>query len=205
MGFLSASVSMTRYRIMDEVPATLWPEALNLLKKYAFKDIDHSAEERSWGWSAADNWLDTAWRDSSPEKGAYLVFNLRLETRRLSPAVFKKHYELEVMDAEREAKTQGQKFLGRERKKELKEQVKLRLLARCLPVPAVFEVAWNTQAGQVWLASTNSKVKELFVNYFADCFELRLEALTPYMLALHQLGDEAGRRLDSLEATTFSI
>ncbi|GAB7080370.1 recombination-associated protein RdgC [Megalodesulfovibrio paquesii] len=203
MGFCSASASITRYRIVEEAPSSLWMEIPERLQRFAFKDIDQSAEERSFGWSNADNWLDTTWREGSPQKGDYFVFNLRLETRRVSPAVFKKHFELHLADAEHEARQKGQKFVGRNQKKELKEQVKLRLMARALPVPAVFEVAWNMQTGHVWLASTNSKVKEMFTNFFTDTFELHLEPLTPFFLGLSLLGQEAGPRLEALEPAAF--
>lgn len=204
MGFLSASSSITRYRIVEDVPQSLWAEIPDTLRRFAFKDIDQSAEERSFGWSSADNWLDTDWRDGGPQKGDYLVFNLRLETRRVSPAVFKKHFELAIMDAEVDAKAKGQKFVGRSQKKELKEQVRLRLLARSLPVPAVFEVAWSIQRGHVWLGSTNTKVKEMFTNYFTDTFELHLEPLTPFFLAMSHLGQEAAPKLEALEPAVFS-
>ena len=82
MAFISGSTSFTRYRIVEDVPDELWPKIPELLKKFAIKEIDQTADERSWGWVCFDDWLDTALRTAPPEKGAYLTFSLRLDTRR---------------------------------------------------------------------------------------------------------------------------
>ena len=48
---MSASVGLTRYRIVEEdIPSSLWHEVEDRLKRNAFRDIDASAEERSFGW-----------------------------------------------------------------------------------------------------------------------------------------------------------
>ena len=100
MGLLAASGGFTRYRIVGDVPTQTLREAPDRLKKYAFTDIDHSTEERSFGWVALEDYLDTEWRSAPPEKGHFLAFSLRLDTRRVSPAVLKKHLRLAI-DAEK--------------------------------------------------------------------------------------------------------
>ena len=203
MGFLSSSTSFTRFQVSEEVPPSLYSDAINRLKKFAFRDIDESAEERSFGWVAMENMLDTRWSAAPPEKGEYLAFTLRLDTRRIAPAVFKKHLQIALLRAEAEAKEQGRKGVSRERKKELKEQVRLKLMARALPVPAVFDVVWSTTSGVVYLATTNSKVCEMFTNLFTDTFELHLEPLSPYYLAVRLVGAEAQARLEQIEPVRF--
>lgn len=203
MSFLSASVGLARYRIIEDVPATLFPEVPNKLREWAFRDIDETADERSFGWTNFDDMLDVAWRVSPPEKAHYLAFSLRLETRRVQPAVFKKHYQLALNAELAKAKEQGKNFVGRERKKELKEQVMLKLRARSLPIPAVFGALWNTQTGHVWLDTTNAKARALFEDLFAMTFELHLEPLSPFFLAQEMLGEKATATLENLEPTIF--
>lgn len=203
MSFLKSSTSFTRFRIVDELPAELWATVPDKLRQYAFQDIDEIPEERSFGWVNFDDMLDASWRISSPEKAEYLTFSLRLDTRRIPPAVLKKHTRIALQEEERRIKEQGKKFVARERKKEIAEQVKLRLRSRFLPIPAEFQVVWNTQTSRIYLASTQGKVIELFQEQFTRTFDLHIEQLLPYGLALSLLGDDISARLDEVEATRF--
>lgn len=203
MSFLKSSSSFTRFRIVDELPAELWATVPDKLRQYAFQDIDEIPEERSFGWVNFDDMLDASWRISPPEKAEYLAFSLRLDTRRIPPAVLKKHTRIALQEEERRIREQGKKFIARERKKEIAEQVKLRLRSRFLPIPAEFQVVWNTQTAKIYLASTQGKVIELFQELFTRTFDLHIEQLLPYGLALSLLGDDISARLDEVEATRF--
>jgi len=173
------------------------------LKRFAFVDIDQSAEERSFGWVCFDDLLDAEWKTSSPEKGEYLVFSLRLDTRRVSPAMFKKHWLLALKQKVAELPEQGRKYLTRDQKAELREHVRQRLLARSLLIPAVFDVVWSVRDNRVYLATTNAKIRTLFEDMFARTFELALEPLTPVVLAQEHLGEAVRHRLDEFEGAVF--
>ncbi|MDR2694948.1 MAG: hypothetical protein LBC79_01025, partial [Deltaproteobacteria bacterium] len=176
-----------------------------LLKRYAFQDIDAlPGEVRAFGWTSFDDMLDIEWAAAPPEKGAYLVFALRLETRRIPPAVLKKHWALALREEKQRMAGQGKQFISRERKRELKEQVQLRLMRHFLPIPAIFDVIWATGADLVYFASTQRKVLDIFEEYFTKCFELPLEQLTPYGLAAMSLTEHDLNRLDTLEPTNFA-
>ena len=205
MGFIGASCTFTRYRILERPPAALWAQVPALLKRYAFQDIDAlPGEVRAFGWTSFDDMLDLEWAAAPPEKGAYVVFALRLETRRVPPAVFKKHYALALREETQRMAGQGKQFISRERKKELKEQVQLRLMRHFLPIPAIFDVIWATEADLVYFASTQRKVLDIFEEHFTKSFELPLEQLTPYGLAAMSLSEHELDRLDTLEPTTFA-
>ncbi|WP_294625915.1 recombination-associated protein RdgC [uncultured Bilophila sp.] len=203
MGLLGTSCSFTRFRIADSVPQELWMNIPAKLKQFAFQDIDDIPEERAWGWTSFEDMLDTQWRSALPEKGAYLAFALRLDTRRIPPAVLKKHVMIALREEEARIKEQGKKFIARDRKTELRDQVKLRLLGRFLPIPAIFDVVWATDSNIVYLASTQSKLIELFMNHFTLTFDLHLEPLTPYALAATLMDEASLSRLDNLEPTSF--
>jgi len=203
VSILGSSVGLTRYRILEEVTDEILRNIPELLKKHAFMDIDATAEERSFGWTNIDNMLDMIWADSPPEKGEYFAFSLRLDTRRIQPAVLKKHYQIALNEELAKAKEQGRDFLSRERKKEIKEQVSLRLRARSLPIPAVFDIIWAPSDNRIYLDTTNAKAKGLFEDLFRDTFELTIEPLTPFFLAMEHLGEDAAQRLETLEPTSF--
>jgi hypothetical protein len=205
MGFASASCTFTRYRVLERPSAELWTQVPALLKRYAFQDIDAlPGEARSVGWTSFDDMLDVEWAASPPEKGAYMTFALRLETRRIPPAVLKKHLALALREEKRRIAGQGKQFISRERKNELKEQVQLRLMRHFLPIPAIFDIVWATDSGLVYFASTQRKILDMFEEYFTKCFELPLEQLTPYGLAALSLTEQELDRLDTLEPTTFA-
>lgn len=204
MSFFSNSTSFTRFKITNEVPSGLWKDIPDKLRQFAFKDIDELPEERSWGWAAFEDMLDVEWSKFPPQKGSdYLAFSLRLETRRVPPAVIKKHVGLAWKKEEEQIRQIGKTFISRERKKEIKEQVLFKLNKRFLPIPAEFQVIWNTSKNEVWIASTQRKVLELFQEYFARSFELDVEQLTPYGLAAEFLNEAELDRLNNIESTSF--
>lgn len=204
MGLLSASGSFTRYRINGDVTDETIRNAPQLLLKNAFQDIDHTADERSFGWTCFEDMLDSQWRTAPPEKAHYLVFSLRLDTRRISPAVFKKHLRI-ALDAEKEAGAEtGKSFISKDRKREVAEQVRLKLMARSLPIPAVFDVVWNVTTHEIYLNSVNAKLKSMFEDLFTLTFELELEPMTPAYLAMRLTDESRHAMLEDLEPSQFS-
>ncbi|MBG0791540.1 MAG: recombination-associated protein RdgC [Desulfovibrionaceae bacterium] len=203
MSILSASLGLTRYRIIEEVPRELLQQVPEKLKQFCMIDIDGTADERAFGWTNIDDMLDMNWTQSPPEKGAYLTFSLRLDTRRIPPAVLKKHNAIALNKELEHNKEQGKNFVSRDRKREVKEQVVLRLRARTLPIPAVFDVVWNPAENRIYLATTNAKVCALFEDHFASTFDLHLEPLTPFFMAMDILGEEAAPKLENLDPTIF--
>ena len=203
MSFLRPNISFTRFKLTEAAPAELWTSIPARLKQFAFVDIDHIPEERSFGWVNFDDMLDVEWTTSVPEKGHYLAFSLRLDTRRISPAVLRKHIALALRKEESRNKEEGKSFVSRTRKKEIKESVRAELLRRSLPIPAEFNVIWDTRQNIIILESTNAKIIDMFGNHFTASFDLELEQLTPYSLATHLLGENIAVKLDSLTPTAF--
>lgn len=203
MTILSASLGLTRYRIIEEVPRELLSQVPEKLKKFCFVDIDATADERAFGWTNIDDMLDMNWTQSPPEKAEYFTFKLRLDTRRISPAVLKKHYTIALNKELAHNKEQGKNFVSRDRKREVKEQVTLRLRARSLPIPAVFDIIWNPTTNRIYLDTTNPKIRALFEDHFTITFDLHLEPLTPFFMAMDVLGEKAAPRLENLDPTIF--
>jgi DNA recombination-dependent growth factor C len=189
---------------MEAIPDSLWASIPERLRQCAFQEIEETAEERGWGWVCFDDMLDSHWHSAPPEKGAYLTFSLRLDTRRIPPAVMNKHLTLALREEERKIKEQGKKYVSRERKKELKEQIQLKLRARSLPIPAYFNVVWNMQTREVFFTSTQEKMIDLFTDYFTHTFGLTLEKYTPYSLAASLFGEGCLETLDAVEPTDFA-
>ncbi len=203
VSILSASLGLTRYRIIEEIPGELLQQVPEQLAQNSFVDIDNTAEERSFGWTNIDDFLDVNWAVSPPEKAEYFAFSMRLETRRVQPAVLRKHYQIALKAELERNKEQGKTFVSRDRKRELKEQVTLKLRARSLPVPAVFDVVWAPSVNRVYLDTTNAKARSLFEDLFIQTFDMHLEQLAPFYMAMEMLGEESVEKLENLDPTIF--
>ena len=200
----SASISFTRFRVIDPIPSELLTQIPEKLRQFAFRDIDDLPEMQAYGWVCFEDMLDTGWRTAPPQKGNYFTFSLRLDTRRIPPAIIKKQLSLALKAEKEKMQAQGKKFISRERKKDLKEQVLLRLRQRFLPVPAEFHVVWEPDRNEVWFASTQGKMIDLFMEAFLNTFELHLEQIEPYSLAEGLLDDVDMGKLDRSESTRFT-
>ena len=205
MGFLASTCSFTRFRVIDPVPDGLWAEIPQLLKNGAILDIDETSDTQADGWVSFDDYLDTTWQAGPPQKGAYLAFSLRLDIRRVPAGVVRKYLDLALKREKAENEKNGRKFISRERRKELKEQVQMALRKRFLPVPGEFNVIWNTANNEIWFASTQEKMIELFAQRFLDTFKLHIEQLTPPALALSMLGKEAEEAIHDADSVDYTM
>lgn len=204
MGFASSSCSFTRFKIVDPVPDNLFCQLTDKLVQYSFRDIDDLPEMRSIGWVNFDDMLDSSWSLSPPQKGDLIFFSLRMDTRRIPPAVFKKHFSLAILKEKNEMQNKERKFISRERKKEIKEQVLLRLRQKFLPIPAIFDVIWIIEKNEIWFFSLQSKMIDLFMDEFLKTFGLHIEPFTPFNLAADFLDEENILRLEALQETIFA-
>ncbi len=183
MAILSGSVSMTRYRIIDDVPPEAFSEAHTKLKSKAFPANEQ--EVSHYGWCNFDDLLDTEWRLSPPEKGEWLCFGLRYDKRKVPAAALKKELR-EVINAEI---SEGRR-ITKGRRQELKEIVTLRLLKQAIPVPTMAQVTWNMQTNAVYITTISTKFLELFEDFFVETFGLHLERTTPSVAARTEAPDK---------------
>ena len=181
MGFLASNVSITRFKVLaDESPDG--SSIQDALLGNAFRPIDDTADEVSMGWTSYENMEDMEWSEAPPDKGPYAFFCLRRDTRKVAPALLKKKVNEALAEELENFQAEGYHAVPRDRKKEIKEQVKLRLLAQTHPVPETHDVCWNLRDGTVYLASTSNKIVEAFFELFEATFGLQLEPLRPYYL-----------------------
>ena len=204
MGLLNSSCSFTRFRVIDPITDEIYAAVPDKLKLYSFRDIDEQPDMQSIGWVNFDEMLDPTWAASPPHKGELILFSMRMDTRRIPPAVLKKHLAIALQKEKKDLLAKDRNFIPRERKKEIREQVALRLRQRFLPVPAVFDVVWIIARNEIWFFSVQSKMIDLFMEEFLKTFNLHIEPLTPYNLAASFLDEESNPALDGIQATMFA-
>jgi DNA recombination-dependent growth factor C len=204
MGIMATSSTVTRLRIAEAVTPAILSSVPDKLKQFCFRSIDATTDERSWGWVCFDDMLDPAWQTAPPEKGEYMAFALRVDVRKIPSSILKKDLAVALKEEEKKNKEVGKTFTSRERKKELKEQVRLKLLSRIPPQPTTVDVVWSTSRNILHVTTNSSKLLDLLSDYFTLTFDLHVEPLTPYALAASMLDETAMARLDSLEPTRFA-
>lgn len=184
MGLLSSSVSFVRYSVEGEIPSDFTNFAAERIKANAFHDIDDSFEESSVGWVSVMNMFDTEFAYASFEVSDYIVLSLRIDERKVSAAALKKFSRKEE---ERIKKERQVPHLNRSHLLEIKENIKLQLMKKAVPLPSVYDVCWNLAQGTLLFFSTSLKAQELLENFFKETFGLDLVLQIPYLTAQHLL------------------
>jgi hypothetical protein len=198
MGVYANTVSITQFAVPGELPKSDQFEWFS--KKLAdrgFQSIENSTEESAEGWTLVDKPDDSSfdvpsefWRDN------YVVFSLRKDQRRIPAAVLKSHTGRE--EGAFLAQNPNLRRTPKHKREEIKEQVQLRLMTRCLPVPSNVDVVWDQKNGILTLYSLGTKVIERFEDIFRKTFEgFSPVIIHPFARARNLL---EGQLLDSLEA-----
>ena len=195
MGVLSGSASFMRFSVEGELPDSFWDFVAERVAAHSFQDIDDSLEEYSIGWVSVANMFDADFSYASYAAGDYVVLSLRVDERKVSSAVLKKC----VLKEEERIKPERQvPKLGRSARLEIKERVRTELVRKSVPVPAVYDMAWNLSDATLLFFSTNKKAMVLLEEFFKETFDLSIILQIPWNIALH-VGDETNvARLDQV-------
>lgn len=184
MGILSNSVSICQFMVVGDLPAgDLFSWASENLSRHGFQPIDQGTTELSVGWVHSGNHRESSfaapadfWHDH------YLAFSLRQDRRRLPAALLKAY--LQVEEHEFLAANPGLRWVPKQKKEELRDKVRAQLLARTLPVPAVYDAVWDSRTGLLTFASLGRPAMEAFETQFKKTFPgLRLVAVHPFARA----------------------
>ena len=191
MGILANTVSICHFQVAGDLPAgDLFPWVAESLTKQAFRSIETTLDEESIGWvhlddhRACDFTTPAAfWRDH------YVTFTLRRDQRKIPAALLKAYNQ--VAEHEYLSANPGLSRVPKQKKEELRDAVRLSLLAKTLPAPATFDAVWDMRSGLVTFTSLSPKVIDLFETQFKKTFPgLRLVAIPPFSRAERILADE---------------
>jgi hypothetical protein len=184
MGILANSVSVCHFQVVGDFPqGDLFDWIAGCLDKQAFRSIEEGAEELSIGWVRTDDYQNTDFTAGQPfRRDHYVSFSLRRDQRRIPTPLIKAYQHL----AEQEflAASPGFFRVPKQKREDIRDAVRLKLLARTLPGPAMYDAVWDTRSGLVTLASLSSKTIDLFESEFKKSFPgLRLIMIHPFARA----------------------
>lgn len=197
MGVYSNTVSMTQFTITGELPKTddfAW--FCEKLTGRAFQSIEHSTDELSEGWTQTDHPDNQSFESPSDFwRDTYLLVSMRRDQRKIPAAVLKSHTARE--EGAFLAEHPNLRRTPKGKREEIKELVQIRLMAKCLPIPATTDLVWDRKSGTLTLFGAGNKVLERFEDLFRKTFEgFHLVAVHPFARARMLL---EGETLDLLE------
>lgn len=201
MGLISGSVSFIRFGVEGKLPENILDFIDDRIRSFSFRDIDDSTDEYSIGWVSVANLFDMEFRYASYLNGDYVTLAMRIDERKVSPAVLKKFVQKE----EERVKLEKQiPKVSRTQMAEIKERVRAELTRKALPIPAVYELCWSLSESSVLCFTTNKKIHAILEDFFKDCFGLTIVQQIPYLTAEHLLDEEATARLSAVVPEIFA-
>jgi DNA recombination-dependent growth factor C len=188
MGLISGSGSFTRYLTHGALPENFMEGLSEKIARYSFRNLDEkSIDERSVGWVNVMDMFDSRFAGLDFLKEPYITMSLRVDERKI-PATALKQYCLEA--EEKIKKDENLEYLPKNRRSDIKDGVRLRLLKRAIPVSRCYDMIWNYSTGLIIFGSTTNRLCDKFVEFFLQTFDIQLQAICPYTLASRFLEKE---------------
>jgi len=200
MGFISGSASFVRFSVDGDLPEHVWDFIAERVAAFSFQDIDDTYDEFSIGWVSVINMFDSDFAYASYANGDYVTLTLRIDERKVSPAILKKFC---AKEEERIKKEKQIPKIGKAMKTEIKERMSTELMRKAVPVPAVYDLCWNLAESSLLFFSTNKKAQAQLEDFFKETFGLTIMQQIPYLTAEHLVDEEESMRLATIGADIF--
>jgi hypothetical protein len=203
MGILNNTVSICQFQVLGTPPVQ---DVVNWvgenLTEHGFRSIEQTSEELSIGWTQLEDPQQSGFYGvQTYEHDHYLAFSLRRDQRKL-PATLFKAYKTKA-EEEFLAANPGLNRVPKQKREDLRDAVRGALFAKTLPVPAVYDVVWDTRSNLVTFTSLGSKTVELFIDQFKKSFDgLRLVPVHPFARAAQVVDDTLADRLEKANQST---
>lgn len=197
MGLAQGGFSLKRYLVLGPVPSE--EELAEGLEGHAFRPFQDGLEEERAGWCDWRNPLITPPEKDWASQERFALFGLRIDSRRVPPALLKAHVDLRLRQLMAE---KDLAFIGKEARISLQDEVKAELLQKVLPALKVVDVAWDLKGGVLWTTATSGRSQGALLDLFMKSFGCELQPLAPLLLAgrvAPELPVEALMALDPLD------
>jgi len=192
MGMLSRTSTFVRYSVEGQLPDNFWDFAAERIAQFSFRDIDDTFDEYSIGWVAVDNMFDSGFAHASYAVGDQVVLSLRIDERKVSKTLLKK---FSLKEEERLKKERQIPRLSRSQCVQIKEDIRLQLAKKALPMPSVYELSWNLANNTILFFSISTKAQSTLEDFFKECFGLTIILQVPYLAAANLLDNSEQERL----------
>ena len=171
MGFLSPSISFTRYLVQGKVEQPIFETVYRGLVKNRILDIDNETVESASGWTSFAYPYQPNFEQRSFIFDSYFIFSLRIDRKSISSRAVQKHMNVEM--SKTISKT-GNAYLSKNEKKLLRENVILQLATKTPATPNIYDVIWNIEKHELWFFSTLKSANEELETLFYRSFHVHL-------------------------------
>ena len=185
MSLLSASVSITRYKIEGKLKTPVTETVAAALKKNAISEIEDQSAETMSGWTSFEKPYQPDFRGSNFVYATYLVFALRIDKKTIPSKLIQKHF---MIESARRIAASGRQYLSRNEKQIIKDRVIEALYLKVPAIPHVYDIIWNYEESALWFFSNLKAANEELETLFLRSFGLTLIRMFPYTAA--QLGSD---------------
>ena len=200
MGLLKGSASFVRFSVLGELPENTLDFIADRVIAFSFHDIDDSYDEYSIGWVSILNMFDSQFQYASYAAGDYITLAMRIDERKVSTTLLRKY---SLKEEERVKKEHRAPRLSRGHRQQIKEEVRLQLTKKAMPVPAVYDLSWNLADNTLLFFTTSVKAQSVLEDFFKECFGLTILLQVPYLTAAHLLSAGEQESLKELRAELF--
>ena len=196
MGLLSRTSTFVRYSVEGQLPDKFWDFAAERIAQFSFRDIDETFDEYSIGWVSVDNMFDSTFAHASYAVGDQIVLAMRIDERKVSPTLLKK---FSLKEEDRLKKERQIPRLSRSQRVQIKEDIRLQLVKKALPVPSVYELSWNLANNTLLFFSISTKAQSILEDFFKESFGFTVILQVPYLAAANLLDDSQQERLKEIQ------
>ena len=180
MGLLSATTSLTRFKVDGKLEEPILETIASGLKQNTIADIDDNPSEQAVGWTSFKDPFNSNFNGSNFMVGIYIVFALRIDRKSIPSKMVQKHFALA---SARKLKDLGRDFLSANEKRAIKDSVLNTLNLKIPATPHVFDVIWQYEKGELWFLSNLKSANEALETLFIKSFGARLVRCIPYTMA----------------------
>lgn len=153
-------------------------ECIETLKALAFDGFS-AGEGQARGWISTDHLLDLEFSREKNFRAPFLVFGLRIDKRRVIPAVYRARCIIELKAAQ---DAMGGARVPIEHRREIRRRVKEEMLQEATPSSQAFGVAWNLRRRRLSFSTTSRSALRDLSELFDRCFALSLAPRVPETL-----------------------
>jgi hypothetical protein len=183
------SLTFRTFRVVGK-NATPSPELVaEKLAAFRFAGLGNADEGSASGWVAPDHLFDGDFDANKIFRGHYACFALRIDTRRVPGSLLNAHVALEEK-AWKEAN--GQEKIPGAKRREIKRDIKQKLLEETPPSQRAFGVFWRVRSKKLFFQSTSKGANTELLELFQRTFDLELEPQMPSLMA-HEVAENADR------------
>ena len=140
--------------------------------------------------------FDSSFAHASYAVGDYIVLSMRIDERKVSKTLLHKY---SLKEEERLKKEMQVPRLNRSHRVRIKEDIRLQLVKKSLPVPSVYDLCWNLADNTLLFFSTSIKAQSVLEDFFRECFGLTIILQVPYLVASNLLDLPGQDRLQDLQ------